>query len=55
MICPSVKPAGPGYHFVKEKKTWGDAEKHCQGIRGHLVTIGSLSMNNQMLQQMKNK
>ena len=41
------------YEFVKTKKTWNEAENHCKRIGGHLVTITSQKLDNQLLKMIQ--
>jgi len=37
------------------KNTWGDAERRCQDMNGHLVTIDSVEQNTKLLELMRQK
>ena len=46
---------GPRYEVVAAKKTWAQAEQHCQRMGGHLVTVTSQKLDNELLRRMKAK
>ena len=58
-LCPiqsfKFKFQGLRYEFVTTQKTWNGAETHCKGLNGHLVTVTSQRMDDELLAKMRQK
>ena len=60
-LCPvrihtfSFQYQGLRYELVQNKMTWNQAENHCKAKKGHLVTVTSQRMDNELLQKMRQR
>ena len=58
-LCPiqtfSFQYQGLRYQLVQNKMTWNQAENHCRAKKGHLVTVTSQRMDNDLLQTMRKR